>query len=191
VGIGGHAKVEGRPLWTYSPITEYVVPLFAAGRATPLLDAQREEALRFLDGVLASDGASPEARAEGVAALRREIDAAIAAGEPAPLLPARGPDGRPGLARSELSTVVGPVSANPVGVYEGWMYRVFPPGSREARMNSFNAGELLFPGSRWSLAPLLAVEALLLGVAFGVASAVDGRRSAPGLAFAAAAGEPR
>jgi len=170
VGVAGHARVEGRSLWLHSPLTEYVIPLFATGRAFPLLESQREAVLRFLDAALASDGVPPAARAEGVAALRRQIDAAIAAGEPALLLATRGPDGRPGLVRSELPTVVGPVSANPVGVYEGWMYRVFPSGSPEARMNSFNAGELLFPGSRWSLAPLLAVEALLLAVAFRRAS---------------------
>jgi NADH:ubiquinone oxidoreductase subunit 6 (subunit J) len=55
--------------------------------------------------------------------------------------------------------VSGPVSANPMGVYESWYYRVFPPGSREARWNSFNLGELIFPDSLLSLVPLIAILA--------------------------------
>lgn len=51
--------------------------------------------------------------------------------------------------------VSGPISANPIGVYEAWYYRVYPPGSFEARWNSFNLGELIFPGSLLSLLPLL------------------------------------
>jgi hypothetical protein len=55
--------------------------------------------------------------------------------------------------------VSGPVSANPTGVYEAWHYRVFPPGSFEARWNSFNLGELIFPESLLSLTPLLVLLA--------------------------------
>ena len=52
-----------------------------------------------------------------------------------------------------------PVSRNETGVYEAFAHRVFAPGSREARWNSFNLGELLFPHSLWSLAPLLVILA--------------------------------
>jgi hypothetical protein len=48
-----------------------------------------------------------------------------------------------------------PVSVNPQGVYEVGSHRVFPPHSIESRWNSFNLGELLFPGQLVSLAPLL------------------------------------
>jgi hypothetical protein len=75
----------------------------------------------------------------------------------------------PSLLPSGRSAFEGPVSANPIGIYEGWMFRVFPPGSPQVRMNSFNAGELVFPGSRWSLVPLLLLEALLLGLALRIA----------------------
>ncbi len=51
--------------------------------------------------------------------------------------------------------VSGPVSANPIGVYEAWYYRVYSPDSFESRWNSFNLGELIFPESLLSLAPLL------------------------------------
>jgi hypothetical protein len=53
--------------------------------------------------------------------------------------------------------IAGPVSANPTGVYEGFYHRVFPSGSAEARWNSFNLGEFLWPQSRLSLLPLVAV----------------------------------
>jgi hypothetical protein len=51
--------------------------------------------------------------------------------------------------------ISGPVSANPIGVYEASYYRVFPPGSFQSRWNSFNLGELIFPESLLSLTPLL------------------------------------
>ena len=48
----------------------------------------------------------------------------------------------------------GPVSANPIGVYEGGYYRLFGPTSRVATWNSYNVGEILWPQSRLSLVPL-------------------------------------
>jgi hypothetical protein len=50
--------------------------------------------------------------------------------------------------------LTGPVSVNPVGVYEGGYYRLFRPGSAVGRWNSYNLGELLWPESRLSLLPL-------------------------------------
>lgn len=55
---------------------------------------------------------------------------------------------------------VGPVSANPIGVYEGWFGRVFPCDSPETAWNSFNLGELCGLPGRTSLLPLLAVWAV-------------------------------
>lgn len=54
-----------------------------------------------------------------------------------------------------LASFRGPVSANPTGIYEAWPGRLAALDSREARWNSFNAGEWLAAGSRWSLLPLL------------------------------------
>src|SRR5579862_1544682 len=76
-----------------------------------------------------------------------------------------------------LATFRGPVSVNPVGAYEGYFYRLFPALSREARWNSFNIGEFLFPESRLSLFPLLAVSGSLVLSAAGVLRA-SGRVSA-------------
>jgi hypothetical protein len=80
-------------------------------------------------------------------------------GRAGPLLAAR-----PEAAES-LAYFRGPVSAHPTGIYEAWFGRLFPAGSRAARWNAFNAGELLFPGSRWSLAPPAVALVALLGLA--------------------------
>lgn len=63
----------------------------------------------------------------------------------------------------------GPVSVNPVGVYEGGYYKLFPPASRVPQWNSYNVGELLWPGRRLSLLPLAAWVAA--GVAVTLARA--------------------
>jgi len=135
-----------------------------------LLRAQRDEVLRFYDETLRAGGEPAPIRTQRLALLRDEIDGAIRSGDPAPLLVTRGADGRTGVAVSELSTFVGPVSVNPIGVYEGWMYRVFPPHSRQAAWNSFNAGEFLFGRSRWSLVPLLIVAGTLVYLALRLAA---------------------
>jgi len=62
---------------------------------------------------------------------------------------------RSGVVVIQDVSIDGPVSANPIGVYEPWYYRRFPRGSPQVRQASFNLGELLFPGSRLSLVPLL------------------------------------
>lgn len=51
------------------------------------------------------------------------------------------------------------VSVNPLGVYESTAFSVFPPGSRQARMNSFNVGELVWPESRVSVIPIVVIIA--------------------------------
>ena len=164
------ARVEGRAQWRYSPLTEYEWPLFSHGHPWPLLRAQRDEVLRFYDETLRAGGEPAPIRTQRLALLRDEIDGAIRSGDPAPLLLTRGDDGRTGVAYSELSTFVGPVSVNPIGVYEGWMYRVFPHHSPQAAWNSFNAGEFLFGRSRWSLAPLLIVAGSLVYLALRLAA---------------------
>jgi hypothetical protein len=176
VGVADWASIEGRPQWRHDPVTLWEWPLFADGRAWPILREQRDRAVRFQEETLEAHGVAPPERAQRARFLSGQIDAAIQEGEPAPLLVSRGPAGEPALALSNLSTISGPVSANPIGVYESWMYRVFPPGSREARLNSFNVGELLLGPTRWSLAPLVLLEGLLLALAFRAAADLDRRR---------------
>jgi hypothetical protein len=116
----GTSPIADRPdrsgLWR-SPLTEYILPIFTSGQATPILDAQRE-------------GGS---------------------GEPTRDNPA-----------SALSYFEGPVSANPIGIYEAWIGRVLPATGDVPRWNAFNVGEFLWPQRRLSLVvPGLAVSALL------------------------------
>lgn len=62
---------------------------------------------------------------------------------------------------SPLSPLIqGPVSANPVGVYESWVYPVSGPGTIQQQWHSFNLGEFIWPGSLMSLVPLLTLWAL-------------------------------
>lgn len=55
---------------------------------------------------------------------------------------------------------VEPISSNSGGIYEGTEGRFFAAGTREVRWSSFNAGEALFPGSRLSVLPWLALAAV-------------------------------
>jgi hypothetical protein len=48
----------------------------------------------------------------------------------------------------------GPVSVNPVGVYEGEYFKLFPATSRVPRWNSYNLGEFVWPASQMSVLPL-------------------------------------
>jgi hypothetical protein len=68
----------------------------------------------------------------------------------------------------EAMRAVGPVSANPVGVYENGLAPLFPLDSAPARWNSFNAGEFLFPGSLVSVCPLLGILVGGLGAVWWV-----------------------
>jgi hypothetical protein len=52
--------------------------------------------------------------------------------------------------------LTGPVSVNPIGVYEGGYFKVFPRSSRVRDWNSYNLGEFVWPASRLSLLPLAA-----------------------------------
>jgi len=100
-------------------------------------------------------------------------------GRATPILEAQRADG-PGGAAPPLAYFEGPVSANPIGVYEAWVGRVLPQTDDVARWNSFNVGELVWPGRRMSL--------LVPGAAVGVllALAVRSARRAPTLPTGAA-----
>jgi hypothetical protein len=177
VGNARFAMIEDRPEWLHSPLTDYLWPLFTQGHAGPLLRSQRDQVLRFFDGTMKDQGTPSPVRLERLVQYKEEIDAAIRSGEPAPLLIMKGPDGRPGAGISQLSTIVGPVSVNPTGVYEGWMYRIFPPHSLQADRNSFNLGEFLFEKSRWSLLPLATLAAILATIALRMARVRDLHRN--------------
>jgi len=100
------------------------------------------------------------------------------------------------LARGEEVTVArspvsGRVSANGIGFYEGWYYSTFPRGSRQARWNSFNLGEVAAPGSPLSLLPIalfLAVGLPLLWRWAGGSRQRPGGNAGPGRKSAAPEG---
>ncbi len=103
----------------------YAWPLFSEGHAWPTLRDKWEEWLEKYPDL------SPEDRAEAWSRVTR--------GEREPLL---------------LAAIPGPVSVNTIGPWEGTFFATFEPHSPQSDFASCNAGELLLPGSRWSLAPL-------------------------------------
>jgi hypothetical protein len=151
LGVGGLARIGNRPQWFYNQLTEYAGPLFFTGRAWPILSALRDQHLEFEAAKLAERGFNPDEIADHLAALRSDLNQAIRDGTASPFL---------------LAAFHGPVSANPVGVYEGEFLRAFGPHDPQTAWNSFNAGELIWPQSRWSLAPVLVICSGLAAAAF-------------------------
>jgi len=138
VGVGSLAMIDSRPDWEYSPLTEYTLPIFWSGHAWPILNRLVDEYLKGEED--SSDSGERSQLMEGIRRSERE-----------PFL---------------LATFRGPVSVNPVGAYEGSFYHLFEPFSAQTRWSSFNAGEFLFPESRLSLLPLLAVCGVLIFLAW-------------------------
>jgi hypothetical protein len=134
LGVSGAGRVLDRAQWRYSPLTEYEFPFLVLGRPEPFLRSQADALWARVIREAAARGRSPGPR--------DRFDRALAQGD-ARLFP--------------LAAWQGPVSVNPQGVYEAAAFQLFPPTSPQARWNSFNAGEFLFPVSRLSLLPLLVV----------------------------------
>ena len=144
LAVGGHARNDRRQDFVNSIIGDYALPLFTTGRAWPMLGQLLEVHLEK-EAKKMEDAAVDEAeRARRLAEMRSELRAGIARGDASPFL---------------LSAIEGPVSVNPIGVYEGMLeFHHYPPQSHETRWNSFNLGEFIWPMSRWSLLPLLLVS---------------------------------
>jgi hypothetical protein len=155
LGISPLVRAHGRPWWTYNQLTEYELPLFLTGQARPILHARVEDIVTGIDQQLVAEQCPDDLRASRIAALRRKIQRDLEKAWSVSFAPFS-PSSR---YRTELALagVTGPVSANPIGIYEGGYGFVFPLGSEEANWNSFNLGELLFPQMRLSLLPLLIV----------------------------------
>ena len=118
VGTGALAYMYDRAQWMQSPLTDYTLPLFTRGRAWPLLDEIGRELLETEDARLAAQGVSAETRARRIAAKRARMHAAAVRGDAEPLL---------------LGAVRGPVSVNPVAIFEDNYFAVYPPGAQPAR----------------------------------------------------------
>ena len=160
-GVGDLAMVRDRQMCFYSPLTEYALPLFVQGRAWPLLNRLTADWLGDEAARERAAGATPEQQSQRLREMAQSIHQAILEGKDEPFA---------------LGSYADPVSVNPTGICEGGYYSLFDPGSPQARWNSFNVGEFWFPGSRWSVVPLLGFAALL-GV-WLAAGAGEARRTA-------------
>jgi len=160
VGVGGHARIEGhRDEWAYNLIGDYAWPLFAYERAWPLLEGQLAVQMEKEQDRIAADIEDPVEQHRRAETLRNALREGIKRGDPSPFL---------------LASVDGPVSVNPIGIYEGlFTYGFFPPFTPPTRWASFNVGEFLFPDSRWSLLPLILVSGALIGMAVHMARRLD------------------
>jgi len=139
VGVSSISKYPGRAGWLRDPMTEYALPILVAGRAWPILNAQVEEKLRRADDQMNLDGVPFDEREAKIIEERERLKRGVKAGR----------------ADMPLTYMVGPVSANPIGIYAGWFGHLIGGRNPELRWNSFNAGEFVFPESRLSLLPLL------------------------------------
>jgi hypothetical protein len=146
LAVGGHARIDDahrKDDFFCSIVYEYAWPLFFQGQVRPLLEqmiAIKVEAKGFeLDGK-GIEGAERQMQLE---AYRDELRRSVDEGKTDPLI---------------LAAIRGPVSVNPVAVFDGLLgFGVFPIDSLQGREASMNAGEFLFPNSRLSVVPLLVI----------------------------------
>jgi hypothetical protein len=143
------------PQWRHAPLFDYTLPMFLTGRAGPFLERQLEKTISDYAKELDADGVALQEKSHLLAARREEWNSAIQ--------------------DREMRSSNGPVSGNPVGVYEGGLHCLFPSASRQTEWNSFNVGEFIFPQSRLSLLPLAVVCGGLLGWALTIAGRAQRR----------------
>ena len=144
LGMGAHVWVSYPGEWKEklvgnSIVWRYAWPMFSRGRVWPVIDAKFEEwtgkrRAEWKDMGLPDDEADAQ-----LAKLSSEAWAKIMRGDAEPLW---------------IAAIDGPVSSNVLGPWDGTSFNLFPAHSPPAEWAAFNAGELLFPRSRWSLAPL-------------------------------------
>ncbi len=158
LAVGGHARLDDahrKDDFFCSIVAEYAAPFFFQGRAKGLLQQLLEAKLATEADRLELEGGDVAERARQLAAKRAEWERSINQREQTPFL---------------LAALSGPVSINPVGVYDGLLgFGNFEIHSRQAMWNSCNLGEFLWPQSRWSLVPLLLVSGGLSWLAVRVA----------------------
>jgi hypothetical protein len=154
LAVGGHARVEGREDGTYNLVAEYAWPLFAYGRAWPVLDLLLDVHMEKENARLAEEVPEEGERERRSREFERELREGIHRGDASPFL---------------LAAVRGPVSVNPIGFYEGMFFQIYTHEEPRPAMNSFNMGEFLWPRSRWSVLPLLLISGLLCAGAIRLA----------------------
>ncbi len=150
LAVGGHARIDDahrKDDFFCSIVWEYAAPLFFTGKVGPLLAQMADIKADAEAAREPNDEVRPAVRAERRAALQAAIDR----GDRDPFL---------------LAAIRGPVSVNPVAPTDGLLgWELFPLGDPRSARASFNAGELLFPQSRWSIVPLLVLAGGLLVLA--------------------------
>jgi hypothetical protein len=154
VAVGGHARIDTREDGTYHLVAEYAWPLFAYGRAWPLLDQLLQVHMEKESDRLVLEFPEEEEREQQIRAYRASLREGMERGDASPFL---------------LASIRGPVSVNPVGVYEGMFYQIDTHEHPRTTWNSFNVGEFLWPQSRWSLLPLLLISGGCCAAAFSLA----------------------
>ena len=147
LGVGAHAWVDHPGEWKEkitgnSLVWRYAWPMFSSGRAWPVIEAKFEEWSRKQRVELEKRGLSAAEVDAQWTKLRSETWERVMRGDQEPLW---------------IAAMEGPVSSNVIGLWDGTYFGQFPAHSPAARWASFNAGELFFPASRSSLAPLLAL----------------------------------
>jgi hypothetical protein len=151
IGDVGTAGVAVSKVFTIDPMTRYVLPLFLSGHPWPMLEESIGQTVARSAQTAAARGEAAAEIERKSAQLRSDLRTRIERGETVPFA---------------LGGVTGPVSANPIGIYEGYYYRLFAAGSPQAAGNSFNLGEFVFAGSRLSLLPLLLLGGALVALLF-------------------------
>lgn len=143
LAVGGHARIDDahrKDDFLCSIVGEYAAPLFFTGRVGALTEQMLAIRLENEEKRVAAEMPDLAQRAQHMDRIRREWREAVDRREPAPLL---------------LAAIRGPVSVNPVNVFDGLLgYGVWPLGTRQTDWASFNAGEFLFPMSRLSVLPV-------------------------------------
>jgi hypothetical protein len=144
LAVGGHARNDHRQDFFNNLVADYAWPLFAPGRAWPMLDQLVDRHMEKETEKLAAEIEDPAEVERRSNELRRDLRESILRGDASPFL---------------LASVVGPVSVNPLSVFDGlFEYRLFKPHTPPTRWASFNVGEFLWPESRLSLLPVLFVS---------------------------------
>ena len=157
LAVGGHARNDRKQDFLNNIVLDYAWPLLAHGRAWPMLDELLAVHLDKARDKLEADGATADEIETRIGTMERELHEGMVRGEASPFL---------------LAAIEGPVSVNPIGIFEGLLeFRHFDPRSEPVRWASFNVGEFLWPESRWSLLPMLLISGGLCGWLLSVAGA--------------------
>ena len=159
LAVGGHARIDDahrKDDFFGQIVGEYAWPLFAYDRAWPVLNRLMEVRLKRDAEEMKANGIVELLQTARLSALEGEMRGSIARGEAKPFI---------------LGAVKGPVSVNPIGIYDGLLtFTFFPANSVQTDWNSFNVGEFFFPQKRASVLPFLIVTSGL--VVFLVVAAV-------------------